>query len=200
MLREKLLSIPFFYNLLQDLTESKDGISKYFEYFTYKEGDHILDIGCGTGTAAKRFKGAIYTGFDLNEKYIIKAQNEHAKEPNISFQCSDINDSQYLKKYHNYYDIVMMNGVMHHLSDLELEVCLKSISQILKPNGRFYSIDGVYVEHQKKMAKLLLKGDRGKYVRTEAEYVALVNKYLPNEKHCIREDINRIPYTHIIFY
>ena len=58
--------------------------------------------------------------------------------------------------------------------------------------------DGCYAPGQSAAKRFLLSRDRGRYVRTEREYLELAARYFGKVKPNIREDVLRIPYTHLI--
>jgi len=58
--------------------------------------------------------------------------------------------------------------------------------------------DGCYVPGQSQTKRFLLSRDRGRYVRTESQYLELAREYFDEVRPNIREDVLRIPYTHLI--
>jgi hypothetical protein len=58
--------------------------------------------------------------------------------------------------------------------------------------------DGCYMPKQSAAKRYLLSRDRGEFVRTQAEYEALAHSWFQNVQSNIREDVLRIPYTHLI--
>ncbi len=60
------------------------------------------------------------------------------------------------------------------------------------------SLDGAFVEAQSRMARILLKNDRGKFVRYPEAYAALASQAFPQVRVSVRHDLIRIPYTHVM--
>lgn len=58
--------------------------------------------------------------------------------------------------------------------------------------------DGCYLANQSAIKKYLLSRDRGRYVRTQPEYERLARTSFQNVRANLREDVLRIPYTHLI--
>ncbi|MCI5135248.1 MAG: class I SAM-dependent methyltransferase [Candidatus Electrothrix sp. AW2] len=91
---------------------------------------HVLEVGCGAGFAAEHLCGhyAKYTGLDYS-KELIKSAQQRNRNANVSFHATDFFDftSEPL------YDVVLMIGVLHHMSDLPAAL-LKSFT-LLKPGG-----------------------------------------------------------------
>lgn len=108
------------------------------------DNSRILDIGCGDGTftfeVLKIIKPKQILGFDIAEIAIKKAQGKikRRNKKGIKFIISDIYSiNKYVKK--NEFDIGIMRGVLHHLSDPERAIAKvnKIIDKliILEPNG-----------------------------------------------------------------
>jgi len=97
-----------------------------------KNGENILDIGCGTGDLFAEIakSDAIVTGIDASRKMIETAR---AKYPNISFQMADAENYKTPIKY----DAVFSNAALHWMK--QAEKIVKTIAFALKPGGRFVS-------------------------------------------------------------
>jgi cyclopropane fatty-acyl-phospholipid synthase-like methyltransferase len=96
------------------------------------------------------------------------------------------------------FDIVLAIGIFHHLTDKEAIEMFELADTLLKPDGRFITFDGVYTPGQGFFTRFFLSNDRGKYVRTEDQYRAIAQKYFTDIHVSIRDDLLRLPYTHII--
>lgn len=193
----KLLSIPQVYTLWQKLIGDYKLRKIYCRDFVKaKEGDRILDIGCGPANMVEFLPENInYTGFDDSSEYIKNARKKFP-QPNYSFFCERVNFAQ---DFDEKFDIIMANAILHHLDDTEAEKLISFAAQNLKENGRFITLDGCIVQNQSKLKKWLLKKDRGQFVRTKDEYFKLFSKYFNKIHVTLREDLYNIPYTIIIF-
>lgn len=96
------------------------------------------------------------------------------------------------------FDLVIMNGLLHHLDDRDVIALFKRIKHLLKPSGKIVTLDGCYVERQSPIVRKLLDFDRGKYVRDEKTYVSLASEVFGSAIPDIRHDLFRIPYTLLI--
>lgn len=165
------------------------------DYLTLCSGMRIIDIGCGPGYILRHLpRGIDYVGFDIDQAYI-----EHARR---SFG--------HLGKFHCRYfdaaaasefagaDIVMMNGVLHHIADEELSSTLANVRNALKSDGVLFTLDGCYREGQSRIAKWLLDNDRGKFVRDRDGYDHVLSGAFNKVDLAIRDDYSRVPYTFII--
>jgi len=213
MALEKILNNGYLYNIFGRLIGRKNSAGRTGFYNLPKiEGRklRVLDIGCGPGSNSQLFIGTEYYGFDFNKQNITMANEKYKNYPNMHFVCADVNDyfnAQNLK-HNDYFDLVYMTGVMHHLTDDELRKCLSSVKNLLRtPSlemaedivGELRTQDGVFLPQNSAWSNFLLKRDRGKFVRTEADYLALLKPYFPKIETKIFTDLNRIGYPIIIF-
>lgn len=153
----------------------------------------VLDIGCGPGDILEYLPDVDYTGFDINGEYIEAAIRRFGNRG--KFICADVNDIVKEKKT---YDIVLANGILHHLPDKEASRLMRLARSCLTPGGRFVSLDGCYKDGQSAIGRYLLQNDRGKYVRLQQGYKDLAKDVFSIVDTYIYDDLLRIPYVHII--
>ena len=89
-------------------------------------------------------------------------------------------------------------GILHHLNDDQATDLLRLARTAVKPGGGVVSLDGCYRDGQSSIAKSLLAGDRGEFVRSEEGYVRLTKGLLDHIGVHIGEDMLYVPYTLII--
>lgn len=192
-----ILSFPQIYGLWQRLI-GDNKLRKIYcrEYLNVKDADRVLDIGCGSANMLEYLPENIdYVGFDDSLSYIKAAEKRFSKD-NYSFICQSINFAQ---DFEEKFDVIMANGVLHHLSDIEAENLIYFVSRNLKKGGRFLTLDGCYVPNQSAFKKWILKNDRGRFVRTKDKYFALFSNHFNDINVSVRDDLYNIPYTIIIF-
>jgi 2-polyprenyl-3-methyl-5-hydroxy-6-metoxy-1,4-benzoquinol methylase len=104
-----------------------------------KDGDLVLDYGCGTGTAACQFSERVKEihAIDISSKMIELAREKAAvaKVQNVSFEQGDIFDSKYMNES---YDVILAFNMLHTVSS-PLDVVLR-VADLLKPGGLFISV------------------------------------------------------------
>ena len=111
-----------------------------------KEGDRVLDVGCGTGALALRAaqKGARVKAIDINARMLeeaeSKARDAHHSQ-NINFE--EMGVAELGKEANNSYDAVMSGLCLSELTEEEVDFTLKEVRRILKPEGFFLAIDEV---------------------------------------------------------
>ncbi len=194
---KNILKIPQIYELWQKIIGDYKLRKLYCrDYVKAKEGDRILDIGCGSANMVKYLPSNIdYVGFDESDLYIEKASKKFPQE-NYSFFCGKIN---FANDFEEKFDVIMANAVLHHLDDKEADSLISFAHNNLKAGGRFITLDGCYVDNQSWFKKWILRNDRGKFVRNKNDYFKLFSKYFEEIKVSVKEDLYNIPYTIIIF-
>jgi SAM-dependent methyltransferase len=189
-----LLSLPSAYRLFWNAIGGRAYIRTLVgEYVEPQPGNRILDIGCGPGHVLPYLPEVEYTGFDLSPQYIETARQRF---PQATFVCARV--SQYTLPRHSCFDIVLALGVIHHLDGAEAVQLFQIARQALAPGGRLVTLDGAFVPGQSAVSRYLVRHDRGHFMRTEDGYVRLARKVFPEVDVFIRQDLLRIPYTHII--
>ncbi|WEG10912.1 methyltransferase domain-containing protein [Pullulanibacillus sp. KACC 23026] len=109
-------------------------VSKYgkaiIQLLAPKQGEQILDLGCGTGDLAYNLyeQGVTIIGVDKSEKMIQQAQ---LKYPSIKFIVRDVLDLT----YSNTFDAVFSNATLHWVK--QPQQALRALYSSLKPGGRF---------------------------------------------------------------
>lgn len=109
-------------------------VSRYgndlIELLEIKEGEKVLDLGCGTGDLAKKLCdiGGDVIGADKSQNMITQAS---MKYPEIKFVVRDVTDLG----YKNEFDVVFSNAALHWVK--QPKQALNCIYQSLRPSGRF---------------------------------------------------------------
>lgn len=109
-------------------------VSKYGEgvlaLLEAKKGEHILDVGCGTGDLAYQLasQGVDVLGIDASKNMVAQAQQKY---PAQTFQQLDVTNLPFYEQF----DAVFSNATLHWVKDKEAAIL--NIYQSLKPGGRF---------------------------------------------------------------
>jgi SAM-dependent methyltransferase len=156
-------------------------------------GTRMLDIGCGTGDMFAHMPPLEYTGLDINERYI-----EHARERFGSRADFRVASGAGLPSDLSGFDVAMAIAVLHHLDDDEARSLLAGAAAALAPGGRFVSVDPLLAPGQSRAARAVISRDRGQHVRDAAAYAALAETAFGSVRARRRDDLLRIPYTHLV--
>lgn len=162
-------------------------------YIRPKQGDRILDIGCGPGNMVPFLPNCRYLGVDMNEDYIERARAQYGNQ--AEFTCRRV--SEHTVHEIGTFDIVLALALLHHLDDSEADDLFRLGYAALKPAGRMITMDGCYLPKQSRIERYLLDSDRGRFVRTEEEYLKLAHHQFSNVVRHVQPGLLRIPYTHL---
>jgi len=164
-------------------------------FLPIESGARIADIGCGPGFIVKHLPADIsYTGFDTDARYIAYARAKFGSKGRFLHRLFDDDAA----RDHGPFDIVMMNGVLHHLSDVEAQQTLRVIRASLHAGGRLFTLDGCFVDGQSAAARFLLERDRGQFVRREDGYRALLARHFDAVEVHVDRRLSWAPYTWIV--
>ncbi|MGA2243751.1 MAG: class I SAM-dependent methyltransferase [Verrucomicrobiota bacterium] len=190
------LSLPAAYRLFQSMVARKSAWQTYLaEYVKPPPGAKILDVGCGPADILDYLPAASYTGLDISPDYIRSAAKRFGSKGR--FCCADVGLATVAGE-HGTFDLVLATGVVHHLDDQQAAKLFELARLALHSTGRLVTLDGCYVPQQSRIARWLLANDRGKFVRTQEEYLRLASECFSNIESHLRHDRLRIPYTHLI--
>ena len=133
-----------------------------YQHLAAKTGNHILDIGCGTGllgisSEPFTYEGGTYTGIDVMKKDIEFCSN-HYNTPNYTFIHFDLANPTYAPGQNETLipwpieseskDLVTALSVWTHLSEKDALFYFKEIARVLKSKGKaiitFFYLDEAY--------------------------------------------------------
>ncbi len=119
-----------------------------------KDGDKVLDVGCGNGRLLEAFKNKriYYLGIDDNEKLLDFAKSRH---PNFRFTKGNILELSKISDID--YDYVFCIATLHHLPGNDLRImALKQMKNKVKTDGKIV-LTVWNLWSQKKFRKLIWK-------------------------------------------
>ena len=95
-----------------------------------KLGEHILDLGCGTGQLTEQISrsGATVMGIDSSQNMVEKAKQNY---PDLRFNVADARSFRVDRTF----DVVFSNATLHWIP--EADAVIDRIYQSLKAGGRF---------------------------------------------------------------
>lgn len=186
------------FSLVYDWFQTVLGLKRSYdiivsEYLGDVSGLHILDIGCGTATIANWLEGAHYSGFDPNPSYVAKAQMDGDGLRRVwegSIEQPRLGSDQY--------DLIIGVGVLHHVDDMSGREFFELAERHLASGGKVVTVDPCIHTGQSRLARALVRRDRGRWVRQPEEYRRLVGHTLGSVGATVRDDLLRVPYSHFI--
>jgi SAM-dependent methyltransferase len=165
-----LLRLPRFYRSFSRLF-NVDAVHRQLVQETgYRPGMRTLDIGCGPGELAKYIAPADFTGIDISQEYIRFARAQHGG----AFHALP---ADRVGELAGPFDLALMFGVFHHLSDAEVRATLAGLARVLRPTGRFVLWEAVWPSRCWDLPGYLLRWlDRGRFVRSRAAWCRLLGE------------------------
>jgi len=128
------------------LTHGREGElrERILTFAVLRNGERVLDIGCGTGTLAIAASGHVGTlgeviGIDASPAMVARANRKAAKAgARAAFQvavaeCLPFPDGRF--------DVVLSTLMLHHLPRTTRQQCAREITRVLKEGGRVLAVD-----------------------------------------------------------
>tara|TARA_B110000305_G_C19432705_1_gene637119 strand:+ start:1534 stop:2124 length:591 start_codon:yes stop_codon:yes gene_type:complete len=189
---KNILNNPLIYKLSQKIFLADAFRKRILKELIVEKNLSILDIGCGPGNMIKYLSFNKYFGFDNDIKYISYASKKYK---DCNFFCEIFSKSSINKI--DKVDVVMLFGLLHHISNNEALELLENVKLTLKKNSKIVILDPVLIDSQNPIAKFLIKNDRGKFVRTVDEYQEIFKQTNLRTSYKIYHQ-KIVPYTHIV--
>ena len=189
-----ILSHPTIYSMFQYLMGARQGWTSFVNnYLKPKNGDVILDIGCGPADILEFLPRVDYWGFDISDQYIAKARVKYGTRGKFHTKHLSVEDLNNLPQF----DLVIGCGLLHHVNDQTGREIFSLAHEALKPGGRFVTIDPCFTPDQNLVSRFLISKDRGQHVRTQEAYKNLADGIFSELDVSIKHKL-WIPYTHCI--
>ncbi|HEX7746885.1 MAG TPA: class I SAM-dependent methyltransferase [Micromonosporaceae bacterium] len=157
-----------------------------------KDGDTVIDVGCGPAYYFERLPRVRYFGFDTAPRYIDYARGRWGDR--AEFRC-EVFGEQHLAQIPPA-DAVLLLGLLHHLSDEDSRHLLQVAGKALAPGGRVISVDTCFEPKQGRISRWMSENDRGEHVRTPEAFVALAQEFFHDVDGEVVDDATRIPSSH----
>jgi ubiquinone/menaquinone biosynthesis C-methylase UbiE len=127
------------------------------KYLRDKKVESLLSLCCGFGSVERRFVSQLpgvkrCLGVDVATG-ALEAATKRAKDEKlncVSYKCADLNNYPWEEEE---YDLVIANGALHHLSNLE--GALEGIRRTLRPDGLLYACEYVGPSYQNHSSRQL---------------------------------------------
>ncbi|MEJ1931460.1 class I SAM-dependent methyltransferase [Nostoc sp. NIES-2111] len=192
----RLVGVPSFYLAFQDALGASSGRKRLVREFIRPEhARSVLDLGCGSAAILDLLPPATrYLGIDRNSAHIEKARRLHGDRG--MFHAGNFDDPVMFDAAP--FDIVLALGLLHHLEDEEVRALFQLARSVLAQDGRFLSVDPVFVSGQHPVARFLIGRDSGRNVRNREGYERLASDIFSRVDVTIAHDYLRVPYSHCL--
>ena len=191
-----ILKYPLLYRFYQKTVRSQYSEYDFFKFIflNLKEKKlRVLDLCCGDSFILNYINQYIddYFGIDFSDKYLNFSKKKWAK---FKFKKLDLNNMDYLNEIKDFNpNFIFINGALHHLDDTTVKN-INKLSDIFT-NSYFLSVDPVK-SNNKIFNKLMIKFDRGKFIRNKDDYSNLMT----SSKNIILDDFYKMSFKQILHY
>ena len=156
-------------------------------------GMNVLDVGSGTSDIVDHLPNCNYFAFEPALKYHLRAVERFGSKGTFFNRFFDKESSLSLPKF----DLVLLQGVMHHMNDEELIRNLLLIRDSMSVGGMLVTIDPVFHDGQNVISKTLVSLDRGDFVRNDDQYRECLSTIFKNTQGRVQTKLF-VPYSHFI--
>lgn len=187
-----LLEYPLVYSFFQWIMGSHNKYRMYVnEYLKPFPNCRILDIGCGFAGILEHLPQDIeYVGYDISKAYISYAQKKYGNR--ATFYNQRVDDMQV---QNNLFDIVLADGLLHHLNDQDAHNLFHIGFLALRDNGFMFTSDPTFIENQGIISRFISSMDRGRHVRYPHEYKKIAQTRFPYAESYVIHNISNRPQT-----
>src|SRR5438876_7600421 len=114
-----ILVTPWVYRLATRLLGSEANKQWFIdEILALSPGHKLVDVGCGPAEILDRLPRVNYVGLDVSDAYVEAARRKFSARPEAVFRSGNVDD--WLRDSTAFgADVVLMNGVLHHVDDDE---------------------------------------------------------------------------------
>lgn len=193
-LKERVFAISSIYKMFQKFANGDLKTVLASDYICSNSTFKVLDIGCGPAVILDHIPYKQYVGIDSNPKYIEAAKESYPE--NTNFICTNIAKLDELKL--GEFDRILILGVIHHLSDDEVNLMLAQLKRNMQVNGILVTCDPALESNQHPIARFLARNDRGRFVRSSEQYLNLLSPYFLVEQQKVHHDLLRVPNTQFV--
>ena len=147
-----------------DMIKNDVVIGKILDNAEVREGQHILDVACGTGVMIPYYleRGAAsVTGIDISSEMVKISAEKFSGEPKVTILCGDIEEVELKEKF----DVIVVYNAFPHFPDPRR--LIKRLASLLKEGGRLTiahgasreAIDGHHKGAASKVSNGLMSAD-----------------------------------------
>jgi len=165
--KDRIMAIPWIYDYVRPLVAGGIDHGALARFCAIDKSDRVFDLGCGTARLAEYLQCREYLGVDLDAEALKRAAKTAG--PHKRFFHGDqwdglLNDLQPT--------VVLMIGVVHHLSDADFRSMVRRIGFAGKLQPRIVTLDVAFLPGRP-LSNFLSRMDRGRHVRTPDQYQEL---------------------------
>jgi SAM-dependent methyltransferase len=169
-LYQRTLGHPLVYNRLRPWVIGGLDMAPVYRALEAASDDVIVDVGSGTGDALEYLdQFRTYHGFDIDEAAVSYARRRAGNRNGVTYHARVVTREDLAAIQPT---LLILAGLLHHMNDEEA-IALLSLGASLPRLRRLVTQDVVYLPGEP-VSNLLARLDRGKFVRNQEGYLALV--------------------------
>ncbi len=138
------------------------------KHLSYK--NYVLDYGCGVGFFFKILNNKIYIGLEINRKFLLRA-----KKINKGYKFLELKDKK-ITKFKNKINAVLINNVLHHMSDNQINLALQFLKKNSKKNTKLLIIDPLFPKKFFSLQFFLKVLDIGNFMRRKEDCIKVLKR------------------------
>jgi SAM-dependent methyltransferase len=196
---KRIMTVSLIYEQFQNFVGAKT-IRKWLaeNYWNLRDGEKVVDIGCGPGVILDYLpKNVQYVGFDISQQYIASARKKHGQRGTFLVGTAE----DFMRGPEDCLmgaDLVLCNGLLHHLEDGEAVRVLELSTAILAPTGKLVCLEPVFLVHQGRISRWIMSRDRGRNIRNEQEWKYLLGQVFDHFSTAVATSLIKVPYVYIV--
>ena len=165
--KDRILALPWVYDSVRPLAAGGIDLKLLASFCGLSPEARVFDLGCGTARLLEYLPCEQYLGSDLDPRALGRAARLSSDK--VRFIQGDTWDDAYRSIRPT---VVLMIGVVHHVSDEAFASIIDRLRRIDPPPGRLVTIDVSFFPGRA-VNNLLSRLDRGRHVRRPSEYERL---------------------------
>jgi SAM-dependent methyltransferase len=130
-----------------------------YDQFLYRSAGRFLEVGCGTGWIGHKFaaRGMHVDGLDFSDSQLDIARRLAAEKrlTNVAYFARDLAKDPLNGRF-GHYDAILVNAVLHHLSQAEVAALNDRLATLLAPGGHLYIYEPLAPRRESLARRLLM--------------------------------------------
>ncbi len=200
--RNSGIRAPLKFAAIYDLFQRAVGSKKASQWLSTNHwkilpGTTVVDVGCGPARLRSELPGTLsYFGFDPNPDYIAAATKNASGVFHLGTMATFL--AEHGSALEEQVDTVLCSGVLHHLSNDQIDDVLAGAKRLLKPSGRFVAMEPTFSADQSLLSRWVVRQDRGTNVKTDLGWLEKLQQFFPDCHVKVVHGLLRIPFTHAL--
>jgi ubiquinone/menaquinone biosynthesis C-methylase UbiE len=155
------------------------------------ENKKVLDFGCGVGSICFMFQPSNYMGIDCDSRRI-----DYAKRLNPGYNF-DVLKGNEISVEDKSIDYILTISVLHHIPSEYMKNFAEEFNRVLKCDGKIIVIEPCFLKDNHFNNRFMSFFDKGKYIRSEEEYLSLFNDFYETE---VLKKYNQLMFYNKLFF